>query len=147
MRRAQPHRAARGAGRTEGQALVEWVMILPIFLALCMAIAFFGWLWWNQVNAAAAVHDGTALAAAKGGSAAAGLTRMRDMLRAGVGPTWANQYQLRISGSDAQRSVIGWVRSPRVFQVPFLGPMAMRIQAGSFQRLERFYGGPPASFW
>ncbi len=64
-----------------GQDLVEWTVGLPIFLILCAGIVFYAWMWWNQVAAAAAVHDGTYLAAMRGGDTSAGYARARRMLR------------------------------------------------------------------
>src|SRR5271157_5573269 len=67
-----------------GQDLVEWTVGLPVFLILCAGIVFYAWMWWNQVAAAAAVHDGTYLAAMRGGDAGAGYARTQQMLRSAV---------------------------------------------------------------
>ncbi|MBI3913115.1 MAG: pilus assembly protein [Chloroflexi bacterium] len=129
-----------------GEDLVEWTVGLPVFLVLCAGIAFYAWLWWNQVSAAAAVHDGTYFAAIRGGSIAEGQTRTMRMLQASVG-SFSHRYETRFGASAAERSVIGIVRSPNLFNVPFIGPLTMRIQASSFQRQEQFYGGPPSPWW
>lgn len=129
-----------------GQDLVEWTVGLPIFLVLCAGIVFYAWMWWNQVAAAAAVHDGTYLAAMRGGDTSAGYARAQRMLRSAVGG-FASSYRISLAPSPGQRSVIGSVQNHRVFQLPFLGALPLHIQAQSFQRLERFYGGPPQGWW
>ncbi len=129
-----------------GQDLVEWTVGLPIFLILCAGIVFYAWMWWNQVAAAAAVHDGTYLAAMRGGDTSAGYARAQRMLRSAVG-SFASSYSISLAPSPGQRSVIGSVQNHRVFQLPFLGALPLNIQAQSFQRQEQFYGGPPQGWW
>jgi hypothetical protein len=43
--------------------------------------------------------------------------------------------------------VSGSVRNSSLFSLPYLGALPLNIQAQSFQRLEQFYGGPPAGWW
>jgi hypothetical protein len=129
-----------------GQDLVEWTVGLPVFMIMCAGIAFYAWMWWNQVTAAAAVHDGTYLAAMRGGGAGAGRTRTQQMLRSAVG-NFANSYSITMAPSAAQRSVVGSVRNQSLFRLPFLGALPLNIQAQSFQRQEQFYGGPPQGWW
>ena len=129
-----------------GQDLVEWTVGLPIFLLLCAGIVFYAWLWWNQVAAAAAVHDGTYLAAMRGGDTRAGQARIERMLRSAVG-SFANSYHVSIGADASRRSVIGTVQNNRMFQLPFVGALPLNIQARSFQRQEQFYGGPPQGWW
>ncbi len=129
-----------------GQDLVEWTVGLPVFLILCAGIVFYAWMWWNQVAAAAAVHDGTYLAAIRGGDVGAGYARTQRMLRSAVG-SFANSYSISIGADGARRSVSGSVRNGRLLTLPYLGAMPLNIQAQSFQRQERFYGGPPAGWW
>lgn len=132
-----------------GQDLIEWSASLAVFLVLCGAIAMYFWVWWNQTAAAGAVHDGTYLAAIKGGSAAEGAVRTQEMLNAAVGK-FSKQYQVQFQ-NDLRKSVIGAVKTKKTFVIPFVGNLPYTIQAHSFQRLERFYGGPigkrGASFW
>jgi len=129
-----------------GQDLVEWTVGLPIFLILCAGIVFYAWMWWNQVAAAAAVHDGTYLAAIRGGDAGAGYARAQQMLRSAVGG-FAGSYTITIGEDASRRSVAGSVRNSSLFSLPFLGALLLNIQAQSFQRLEQFYGGPPMRWW
>ena len=129
-----------------GQDLVEWTVGLPLFLVLCAGIVFFAWMWWNQVAAAAAVHDGTYLAAMRGGDLGAGYARTQRMLRSAVG-SFANSYSISIGPDASRRSVAGSVRNSNLFNLPYLGALPLNIQAQSFQRLEQFYGGPPAGWW
>ena len=129
-----------------GQDLVEWTVGLPIFLILCAGIVFYAWMWWNQVVAAAAVHDGTYLAAIRGGDPGAGYARTQRMLRSAVGG-FASSYTITIGADASRRSVAGSVRNGSLFSLPFLGALPLNIQAQSFQRLEQFYGGPPIGWW
>jgi len=129
-----------------GQDLVEWTVGLPVFMILCAGIVFYAWMWWNQVVAAAAVHDGTYLAAMRGGDTGAGYVRTQRMLRSAVGG-FASSYSITIGSDTARRSVSGSVRNSRMFSLPYLGTLPLNIQAQSFQRLEQFYGGPPQGWW
>lgn len=144
---AKERRGLLGFHRDDsGQDLVEWTVGLPVFLILCAGIVFYAWMWWNQVAAAAAVHDGTYLAAIRGGDAGAGYARAQRMLRSSVG-NFAGAYSISITASPGQRSVIGSVQNHHVFSLPFLGALPLNIQAQSFQRQEQFYGGPPQGWW
>lgn len=129
-----------------GQDLVEWTVGLPVFMILCAGIVFYAWMWWNQVAAAAAVHDGTYLAAMRGGDTGAGYVRTQRMLRSAVGG-FANSYSVSIGADASRRSVSGSVRNSSLFSLPYLGALPLNIQAQSFQRLEQFYGGPPRGWW
>jgi hypothetical protein len=129
-----------------GQDLVEWTIGLPVFMILCVGIVFYAWMWWNQVVAAGAVHDGTYLAALRGGDVSAGYARTQQMLRSAVG-AFASSYSVTIGSDAARRSVSGTVRNNSLFSLPYLGALPLNIQARSFQRLERFYGGPPQGWW
>ena len=130
----------------QGQDLVEWTVGLPVFMILCAGIVFYAWMWWNQVAAAAAVHDGTYLAAMRGGDTGAGYARTQRMLRSAVGG-FASSYSITIGADAGRRSVAGSVRNSRLFSLPYLGALPLNIQAASFQRLEQFYGGPPNGWW
>ncbi len=129
-----------------GQDLVEWTVGLPVFLILCAGIVFYAWMWWNQVVAAAAVHDGTYLAAMRGGDTGMGYARTQQMLRSAVGG-FASSYNVTLGADTARRSIVGSVQNNRLFSLPYLGALPLNIQAQSFQRLEQFYGGPPAGWW
>ena len=129
-----------------GQDLVEWTVGLPVFLILCAGIVFYAWMWWNQVAAAAAIHDGTYLAAMRGGDMGAGYARTQQMLRSAVGG-FASSYSISIGADASRRSVSGSVRNSSLLTLPYLGALPLNIQAKSFQRLEQFYGGPPQGWW
>ncbi len=129
-----------------GQDLVEWTVGLPVFMILCAGIVFYAWMWWNQVAAATAVHDGTYLAAMRGGDMGAGYARTQQMLRSAVGG-FASSYSISIVADAGRRSVAGSVRNSSLFSLPYLGALPLNIQAQSFQRLEQFYGGPPQGWW
>lgn len=129
-----------------GQGLVEWTVALPVFLMLCAGIAFYAWTWWNQTSAATAIHDGTYAAAIQGGNTGTGYGRIRSMLNASVG-NFTGSYTIRLSKVGGMRSVSGAISNPSAITLPFLGRMLFGIRASSFQRAERFYGGPPHGWW
>lgn len=139
-------RLAHCHGDERGQDLVEWTVGLPVFLILCAGIAFSAWVWWNQVAAAAAIHDGTYLAAMRGGDVGAGYARTQRMLRSAVGG-FASSYSIALGADASRRSVSGAVRNGSLFNLPYLGALPLNIRAQSFQRQEQFYGGPPAGWW
>ncbi len=131
---------------TRGQDVLEWTVGLPIFLILCVGIAFYAWTWWNQTTAAAAIHDGTYLAAIKGGDLGSGYWRIQQMLNASVGG-FAGSYEYNLTPDSGERSVLGTIGNARAVNLPFLGEMFFGIRASSFQRAEQFYGGPPQGWW
>lgn len=139
-------RLSQFARDERGQDLIEWTVGLPVFLILCAGIVFYAWMWWNQVAAAAAVHDGVYLAAMRGGDVGTGYARTQRMLRSAVGG-FASSYSISIGTDAGRRSVSGSVRNNRLFSLPYLGALPLNIQAQSFQRLEQFYGGPPRGWW
>ncbi len=136
----------RLVGDERGQDLIEWTVGLPIFMILCAGIVFYAWMWWNQVAAAAAVRDGTYLAAMRGGDTGSGYALTQQMLRSAVGE-FASSYSITLGEDASRRSVVGSVRNGNLFNLPFLGALPLNIQAQSFQRLEQFYGGPPQGWW
>lgn len=131
---------------TGGQDLLEWTIGLPLFLLLCGAIAFYAWLWWNQTTAAIAIHDGVYLSAMQGGSPALGAERTNRILFSALGNT-AQSYYWTMAFDTETRSVYGYIYNDSLMRLPFLGPMPLQIRAGSVQRRERFYGGPPSGWW
>lgn len=137
---------ARWNDDARGQGLIEWTVTLPLFLLLCAGIVFYAWAWWNQVSAAAAIHDGVYVAAIQRGDMGAGYGRIREMLNASVG-NFSNQYSVRLTRQSGMRSVSGELSNPNSVKLPFLGRMLFNIRASSFQRAERFYGGPPQGWW
>ena len=139
-------RISQFARDERGQDLVEWTVGLPVFMILCAGIVFYAWMWWNQVAAAAAVHDGTYLAAMRGGDTGAGYARTQRMLQSAVGG-FASSYSIALGADTSRRSVSGSVRNNSLFSLPYLGALPLNIQAQSFQRLEQFYGGPPQGWW
>lgn len=131
---------------TRGQGLLEWTVALPLFLLLCVGIAFYAWTWWNQTTAATAIHDGTYVAAIKGGDTGAGYERVQQILNSSVG-SFSGQYTTHLGQVGGMRSVSGTISNPSAVKLPFLGTMLFGIRASSFQRAEKFYGGLPTGWW
>jgi hypothetical protein len=129
-----------------GQDLLEWTVGLPLFLVLCGGIVFYSWYWWNQVAAAAAIHDGVYLAARNGGSVSAGYARAYNILHGALGQG-ANSYQMTIVSQPGQRSVVGSIQGNGAMTLPFVGRLPLGAKAQSYQRMEQFYGGQPQGWW
>jgi hypothetical protein len=129
-----------------GQDILEWTIGLPVFLVLCAAIVFYGWSWWNQVTAAAAIHDGVYLSAKSGGDVGRGYAQTQSILKGAVGNV-ANRYDIGFANLSGQRSVYGYVENHQVITLPFVGAIPFSIRASSFQRKEGFYGGDPGGWW
>lgn len=127
-----------------GQNILEWTVAFPFFMLVVWSLIIFGWYWWSQTTAATAIHDGTYLAARRGGSIAQGLTRTQELLSAALGGQ-SDDFLIRISSGG--RSVQGSVSNNRTVRIPFLGDTLLQVKASSFQRRERFYGGPPPGWW
>jgi len=139
-------RLLRGLLREDGQTILEWTVVLPLFMAISAGIIFYAWLWWNQVTAATAIHDAVYLAARHGGDIAEARERIEELLNAALGG-YAEGFSYEITPDPATRSVSGTIRREKVVDLPFLGEFLFSVKASSFQRLERFWAGPPSGWW
>ena len=128
-----------------GQDILEWTVALPIFMMVMWGILVYGWYWWNQTTAATAIHDGTYLAARRGGSVGHGIGRVGELLRAALGGH-AEGFHVQM-GPGPGRSIYGAISKGRTVHLPFVGEISLEIKASSCQRLEQFYGGPPTGWW
>lgn len=145
-RHAMPCKVRELLSDRRGQDILEWTVALPIFMMVVMGLVIYGWYWWNQTTAATAIHDGTYLAARRGGSLAQGLARIDSLLRAALGG-YAQGYDYSITPDPGQRSMQGAISNDRVIHLPFVGDLLFHVRASSFQRWEQFYGGPPTGWW
>lgn len=136
------------AREERGQALLEFLIVYPLFFLLVLFVIAYGWWWWNQSTAACAIHDGTYEAARREGDIGAGEAAVRAKLEAALGGT-ASAYAGHYSLSDVpgMRSVRGNIHKDHVIDIPWVGDVLFAVKAQSFQRKERFYGGPPAGWW
>ena len=135
----------RSWGQEEGQAEVEVALTLLFFLATILVFVELVWLWWGQLTAAVALHDGVA-AAGRTGDVYAGQGEMRRLVYAALDERRADALVdnavLQVSGW--QRMVSGRIDvpwPPLLFPLP--SDMRPRIRATSIQRLEGFYPGQP----
>lgn len=127
-----------------GQNTLEWTVAFPFFMLVVWSLIVFGWYWWSQTTAATAIHDGTYLAARRGGSIEGGLIRTQELLNAALGGN-SDDFMIRMHFTG--RSVWGSVSNDRTVRIPFLGDIFLQARASSFQRREQFYGGPPPGWW
>ncbi len=77
-RTAQEH-AARRRTRREGQSLVEFTLVLPMFLLLVAGIADFGMLLYSNMTAINAAREGARLSVTYPGDTSAAEARVRAM--------------------------------------------------------------------
>jgi len=122
-----------------GQALLEMMLVLPVFLFLTGAIIGIGWAYWVRLNHAAYAQDVTTMAG-KANSVDAGrawAARFQD------GVNMDLSAQTGVTPQALQRGVHATAR----YQAPALllwDLDAPEITAGAFTRWEQFYPGPPA---
>ncbi len=123
----------------QGQALVEMLLVLPVFLFLTGAIVGLGWAYWVRLNHAAYAQDVTAVAG-KANDVAAGL-QWAARFEGGANVDFA--AQTAVSPRAAERGVHATARYQA--PAPLLWDLeAPTITAGAFSRWERFYPGPPS---
>lgn len=131
----------------QGQAYIEFIIVLPLMIILFYFVGVQAWWWWNQTTAAVAIHDGTAAMGHHGGSLAEGHAEVREALTAalgGVASEYAGTY--RLVDLPAMRATTGYIRNETVVDIPYVGSRLFTVEARSFQRREQFYGGPPSFF-
>jgi Flp pilus assembly protein TadG len=122
-----------------GQALIEMLLVLPVFLFLTGAIVGIGWAYWVRLNHAAYAQEVTTVAGKANDIAIGDALAARFM--AGVNVDFAAQTTVR--RLTLQRGVQATAR----YQGPALllwDLAAPEIAAGAFSRWEQFYPGPPA---
>jgi len=128
----------------QGQTYIEFLIVFPLLAALLLFIGIFGWFWWEQTTAATAIHNGVYLAAVENGDRGVGYAVTRQTLNAALGGAAAGfEGRYVIVHIPEMRSTWGGIAKDSPISVPFLGTALFRTRAMSFQRTERFYGGPP----
>ena len=126
-----------------GQALLEFLIVIPLFMFLFWMIWSYALGWWIQVSAATAVHDGVAVVA-QGSSIPQGRQAANSILDAALGPTAEGLKEgLAFYYVPWQRSVQGDIESIWRSPLSYYGFPPMQVRARSSQRVERFYGGAP----
>ena len=128
---------AGGAGE-RGQALLELLLVLPLFLLLTGAIIGLGWAYWVRLNQSAYVQDAS--------------TRAGKARSVAEGRLWAARFSAATNVDLDEQASVYWlsayrgVHSQAHYQAPRLllyDLEAPIIQTGAFTRWERFYPGPP----
>jgi len=152
-----------GVGDERGQSYLEFILVFPLLVVLFLFIGIYGWYWWNQTTAATAIHDGTYFAAIRHGSRGLGYRETRRALRAALGRSaLAYEDEFAITNYPDMRSTWGVIAYDTAVRLPFVGgkryvcawtpdgatqwctrDTLFSVKAASFQRYERFYGGPP----
>ena len=120
-------------GDERGIATVEFTAVVWLFLVIMLGAAQFG-LWWHAQHVVlGAAQDAARLVAADGATAAAGHTRARELLQAGLGRDAATaQVQVRRGLEVTQVTVTARLRP----LLPIGG--GIRLRATAHSHTERF---------
>jgi len=125
--------------KEQGQALIEMLLVLPVFLFLTGAIIGVGWAYWVRLNHVAYAQDVTTMS---------GKANAVD-----AGQAWAARFmqgsnvdfgaQTTVAPLTLQRGVQATARydAPALLLWDLAAP---EVTAGAFTRWEQFYPGPPA---
>jgi len=125
--------------KEQGQALIEMLLVLPVFLFLTGAIIGVGWAYWVRLNHVAYAQDVTTMS---------GKANAVD-----AGQAWAASFmqgsnvdfgaQTTVAPLTLQRGVQATARydAPALLLWDLAAP---EVTAGAFTRWEQFYPGPPA---
>ncbi len=123
-----------------GQALLEMLLVLPVFLFLTGAILGIGWTYWVRLNHAAYAQEVTTLAGKANALAAGAAGAARFM----AGSNVDFGAHTTVSHLTLQRGVQATARYPGP-ELLLWDLAAPEITAGAFTRWEQFYAGPPAA--
>jgi Flp pilus assembly protein TadG len=128
------------AGDQVGIATVEFTAVVWLFLVIVLGAAQFG-LWWHAQHVVlGAAQDAARLVAADGATPAAGHTRARELLQAGLGRDAATaEVQVRRGLEVTQVTVNARLRP----LLPIGG--GIRLRATAHSHTERFRPGPAAA--
>ena len=128
-----------------GQGSLEFVATLPLYLLLFLMILYFGLYLWMQIISSVALHDGVRVTA-ETGNAAAGYTRARTLMEAGLGGLASGPAStLVIMVNPAAHGVQGRIDYAWRTELVGFDIAPLRVRASCFARMERFYGGPPGA--
>ncbi len=133
------HTTLRTLQDERGQALVEMLLVLPVFLFLTGAIIGIGWAYWVRLNHAAYTQEVTTVAGKANNLTAGQEWAARFMAGSNVDFT----AQTQVYYLDVQRGI----HATAQYQAPALllwDLGAPDLTAGAFTRWEQFYAGPPA---
>jgi len=121
-----------------GQAYVEFLIVMPLFLFLTGAIIGFGWLLWTHLGQMAYAQEAAAYAGKANDTA--------------FGQAVAARFEA-VSNVDFGQETEVYTLSPARgvwARAQYEGPALLlprgfdrEIEVGAFFRWERFYGGPP----
>jgi Flp pilus assembly protein TadG len=129
-----------GRGGERGIVAVEFVAVIWLFMILVLGATQFG-LWWHAQHVVlGAAQDAARVVAADGATAAAGRTRARELLQAGLGRDAATaQVQVHRGLEVTQVTVTARLRP----LLPIGG--GIRLRATAHSHTERFRPGPAAA--
>ena len=125
--------------KEQGQALIEMLLVLPVFLFLTGAIIGVGWAYWVRLNHVAYAQDVTTMS---------GKANAVD-----AGQAWAARFMQGSNVDFGARTTVApltlqrGVQATARYDAPALllwDLAAPEVTAGAFTRWEQFYPGPPA---
>ncbi len=143
------NRLRKQIGRDEaGATSVEYALTLPVLFLLTFFLIVVAWYWYNQIWTAVALHEGVNADAVHSATPSLdpGEQRFKTLLGQSLGADAASyRGSYRIERIPGARSVKGSLSAARSWLVPFFGALRGRVQARSFQREWKFFGGPPTT--
>jgi hypothetical protein len=131
--------ATQETNHESGQALIELLLVLPVFLILTGAIVGIGWAYWVRLNQAAYAQEVTAVSG-KANSLAEGRAEAARFI-GGANVDFGATTGVRALALHRGVAATARYQAP----APLLWDLAApTITAGAFTRWERFYPGPPS---
>jgi Flp pilus assembly protein TadG len=125
--------------RGAGQAMLEAALAFPLLLMVAIGLVQFALFAHAQHVVIGAVQDGARVAAADGRSISDGVSRAKDLLRAGLGRT-ANDVQ--IHGSEEGQIVVIEADGTLHMIIPWVGEATLPLHSRAVVAKEKFRAGP-----
>ena len=131
--------------KEEGQALVEFALILPIFLLLVVAIIDFGWIFYNTSRMTNAAREAARIIAV---DEAADIGSLKSSVRSNltesiyVGDSVTVTIERKENGGDGYPVAKAYVSGRLKPLTGLLGDSFQNISANAYMRLEYKYTAP-----
>ncbi len=125
--------------RGAGQAMLEAALAFPLLLMVAIGLVQFALFAHAQQVVIGAVQDGARVAAADGWSVSDGVSRAKDLLRAGLGRTASD---VQIQGSEEGEVVVIEADGTLHTIIPWVGDATLPLHSRAVVAKEKFRAGP-----